>query len=48
MQVFGRGDLTFQERLAVELDYIENVSLARDLKILAQTIPVALRGDGAY
>jgi exopolysaccharide biosynthesis polyprenyl glycosylphosphotransferase len=48
MQVFGRGDLTFQERLAVELDYIENVSLARDLKILAQTIPVALRGSGAY
>ena len=48
MQVFGRGDLTFQERLAVELDYIENVSLARDLKILAQTIPVALRGHGAY
>ncbi len=27
MQVFGRGDLTFHERLAVELDYIENLSL---------------------
>ena len=44
MQVFGRGDLTFDERLAVELDYIENLSLARDLRILAQTVPVALRG----
>jgi exopolysaccharide biosynthesis polyprenyl glycosylphosphotransferase len=48
MQVFGRGDLTFHERLAVELDYIENVSLARDLRILAETVPVALKGSGAY
>jgi len=48
MQVFGRGDLTFHERLAVELDYIENLSLARDLRILAETVPVALRGSGAY
>ena len=44
MQVFGRGNLTFHERLAVELDYIENVSLARDLRIIAETVPVALRG----
>jgi exopolysaccharide biosynthesis polyprenyl glycosylphosphotransferase len=48
MQVFGRGDLTFHERLAVELDYIENLSLARDLRILAETVPAALRGSGAY
>jgi exopolysaccharide biosynthesis polyprenyl glycosylphosphotransferase len=48
MQVFGRGDLTFSERLAVELDYVENVSLARDLRILAQTLPTVLRGNGAY
>jgi lipopolysaccharide/colanic/teichoic acid biosynthesis glycosyltransferase len=48
MQVFGRGDLDFAERLAVEFDYVENVSLARDLRILMQTLPVVLRGDGAY
>jgi exopolysaccharide biosynthesis polyprenyl glycosylphosphotransferase len=48
MQVFGRGDLTFHERLAVELDYIENLSLGRDLRIIAETVPVALRGSGAY
>jgi exopolysaccharide biosynthesis polyprenyl glycosylphosphotransferase len=48
MQVFGRGNLTFHERLAVELDYIENVSLARDLRIIAETVPVTLRGSGAY
>ena len=48
MQVFGRGDLTFHERLAVELDYIENLSLARDLRILAETVPATLKGSGAY
>jgi exopolysaccharide biosynthesis polyprenyl glycosylphosphotransferase len=48
MQVYGRGDLTFSERLAVELDYVENPSLGRDLRILVQTIPAALRGRGAY
>jgi exopolysaccharide biosynthesis polyprenyl glycosylphosphotransferase len=48
MQVYGRGELTFVERLAVELDYVENLSLAQDLKILATTVPVVLRGTGAY
>jgi exopolysaccharide biosynthesis polyprenyl glycosylphosphotransferase len=48
MQVYGRGELDFSERLAVELDYVENISLARDLRILFQTIPTVLRGTGAY
>jgi exopolysaccharide biosynthesis polyprenyl glycosylphosphotransferase len=48
MQVYGRGDLDFTERLAVEFDYVDNLSLARDVRILFQTIPVALRGNGAY
>jgi exopolysaccharide biosynthesis polyprenyl glycosylphosphotransferase len=48
MQIYGRGDLDFAERLAVEFDYVENVSLARDIRILFQTIPVVLRGNGAY
>lgn len=48
MQVFGRGELTFAERLEVELDYVERVSLARDLRILAETVPAIIRGTGAY
>jgi len=48
MQVLGRGELTFSERLAVELDYVENLSLARDFGILLQTVPAVLRGTGAY
>jgi exopolysaccharide biosynthesis polyprenyl glycosylphosphotransferase len=48
MQVFGRGELTFSERLAVELEYVENPSLARDLRIVLHTIPAVTRGTGAF
>ena len=48
MQVFGRGELTFAERLAVELDYVENMSIGRDLRILFQTVPAIVRGTGAF
>ena len=48
MQVCGRGELTFAERLAVEHDYIEHMSLARDLRILLLTLPTSLRGTGAF
>ena len=48
MQVFGRGELTFEERLAVERDYIENLSLSRDFRILAMTVAAVLGGHGAY
>jgi lipopolysaccharide/colanic/teichoic acid biosynthesis glycosyltransferase len=48
MQVYGRGELTFDERLAVERDYIENLTLGRDLRILALTLPVVFRGGGAF
>jgi exopolysaccharide biosynthesis polyprenyl glycosylphosphotransferase len=48
MQVSGRGKLRFEERLALERDYIENLSLLRDLRILALTITPVLRRRGAY
>jgi lipopolysaccharide/colanic/teichoic acid biosynthesis glycosyltransferase len=48
MQVSGRGNLPFEERLALELTYIGRYSLRRDLSILLWTIPAVVRGDGAY
>ena len=48
MQVHGRGELNFQERLAVEREYVENYSLRKDLKILLRTISIIWRGPGAY
>lgn len=48
MQVHGRGELTFQERLAVEREYVENYSLRKDLQILLRTAAAVLRGRGAF
>jgi exopolysaccharide biosynthesis polyprenyl glycosylphosphotransferase len=48
MQVYGRGDLTFEERLAMERDYLDNLSIAGDLAILLRTPRAIVRGDGAY
>jgi exopolysaccharide biosynthesis polyprenyl glycosylphosphotransferase len=48
MQVYGRSDLTFEERLAMERDYLDNLSLLTDLAILMRTPRAIIRGDGAY
>jgi exopolysaccharide biosynthesis polyprenyl glycosylphosphotransferase len=48
MQVNGRGDLSFEERLRLEINYIKNYSLYHDLELLVQTVPVVLLGKGAH
>jgi exopolysaccharide biosynthesis polyprenyl glycosylphosphotransferase len=48
MQVYGRGDLSFEERLAMERDYLDNLSLTGDLAILLRTPRAIIRGEGAY
>ena len=47
MQVYGRGRLSLAERLAVEREYIENLTIGRDLRILTLTLPAVLAGRGA-
>jgi lipopolysaccharide/colanic/teichoic acid biosynthesis glycosyltransferase len=47
-QVSGRSDLTFDEQCLLDIYYIENWSLAMDLRILLQTIPRVVFGSGAY
>jgi exopolysaccharide biosynthesis polyprenyl glycosylphosphotransferase len=48
MQVYGRGELTFDERLAVEREYVENLSLTRDIRIVLMTLPAVFGKRGAY
>jgi lipopolysaccharide/colanic/teichoic acid biosynthesis glycosyltransferase len=48
MQVYGRGALSFDERLALEREYIENLSLGRDLHLLALTLAAVAGGRGAF
>lgn len=47
MQINGRGDLPLDKRVQLELDYIENYSLWRDVVILVKTIPAVFKGRGA-
>lgn len=47
-QVSGRSSVPFDEMVMLDLYYIENWSLALDLKIVMRTIPVMLFGYGGY
>ena len=46
-QVNGRSNLDFDHWIELDLEYIDQWSLAMDAKILAQTIPAVLKGKGA-
>ncbi len=47
-QVKGRSDLTFREWVKLDLWYIQNWSFGLDMQILWWTIPVVIKGNGAY
>ncbi|MDD5677975.1 MAG: exopolysaccharide biosynthesis polyprenyl glycosylphosphotransferase [Kiritimatiellae bacterium] len=47
-QIMGRKDLPLHESLEYDFYYIKNQSLLLDLTILLKTIPIVLRGKGAY
>jgi lipopolysaccharide/colanic/teichoic acid biosynthesis glycosyltransferase len=47
LQIRGRNGMTLDERLRLDIAYIEHWSLALDLKILLKTIPAVFRGSGA-
>lgn len=47
-QVGGRNRITsFEEWVRMDLEYIDNWSLARDVKLLVKTVPAVLFGRGA-
>ena len=48
-QVSGRSDLSYEERVRLDMLYIRNYSIWLDIQILFfQTLPVVLKGSGAY
>lgn len=47
-QVNGRNQLSWTEKFAWDLKYVESVSFSLDLKIILQTLFVALRGRGVH
>jgi lipopolysaccharide/colanic/teichoic acid biosynthesis glycosyltransferase len=48
MQVDGRGALPLDDRVRMEVEYIEHYSLWSDCCLLLKTIPAVVRGTGAY
>jgi exopolysaccharide biosynthesis polyprenyl glycosylphosphotransferase len=47
-QVSGRSNLTYEDRVRLDMNYIRNYSLWVDIRILFLTIPAVLRSRGAY
>jgi lipopolysaccharide/colanic/teichoic acid biosynthesis glycosyltransferase len=46
-QISGRNDLSFDEWMKLDLEYIDNWSLWLDLKIAVRTVPAVILGRGA-
>lgn len=47
-QVSGRNGTTYRRRVALDVCYSRNASLALDIGILFKTIPAVLKADGAH
>ena len=47
-QVSGRSDVSYEERVRLDMYYIRNWSIWLDLQLLFQTLPAVLKGRGAY
>ncbi|OUZ10570.1 hypothetical protein BHE97_06995 [Aeromicrobium sp. PE09-221] len=47
-QVSGRSDLDWEETVRLDLDYVENWSMMRDLQIIWRTIRAVVAKQGAY
>jgi len=47
-QVSGRNDLTYKDRVSLDMEYIDHQSLWLDLKIILKTIKVMITRIGVY
>jgi len=47
-QISGRANLSFDQSVELDLQYIRTRTIALNLRILLKTIPVVVKGDGAY
>jgi lipopolysaccharide/colanic/teichoic acid biosynthesis glycosyltransferase len=47
-QVSGRSNLSYEERVRLEIYYVRNWSIRFDLSLMLKTIPEVIKGSGAY
>jgi exopolysaccharide biosynthesis polyprenyl glycosylphosphotransferase len=46
-QVSGRNEISFEEWMYLDMQYIDHWSLAQDIQLIIRTVPVVLTGRGA-
>lgn len=47
-QIGGRSNIEWKEWVELDLDYIEDMSLWTDIKIIMKTVPAVFKAEGAY
>jgi lipopolysaccharide/colanic/teichoic acid biosynthesis glycosyltransferase len=47
-QVSGRSDISYEERVRLDMHYVRNWTIWLDIQLLWQTIPAVIKGSGAY
>ncbi len=47
-QVRGRASIPWSQRIALDVEYVDTWSMGLDLRIIADTVRVVLRGEGQY
>lgn len=47
-QVSGRANVGFDERTAMDIEYIRSMSAKRDLELVLKTVSAVRKGDGAH
>jgi lipopolysaccharide/colanic/teichoic acid biosynthesis glycosyltransferase len=45
-QVYGRSRVSFDEMVEMDINYLHRQSILQDVKLIALTVPVAMRGRG--
>ena len=47
-QVAGRSEIPFPKQVLMDIEYIQQRSVANEIKLIARTVPAVIRGHGAY
>jgi lipopolysaccharide/colanic/teichoic acid biosynthesis glycosyltransferase len=47
-QISGRSDINYEDRVKLDIFYVEHWTLLLDIKILLKTAVAVMRGKGAY
>jgi undecaprenyl-phosphate galactose phosphotransferase len=47
-QVSGRSNTSYDERVELDMEYIDTWTIWSDVKIILRTLPAVAKGEGAY